>query len=96
MCGEGASNPSGRPRRFHQAAVPPVSTDHKPTAEQERLANRCLAHTEMVVGFIKANDIDGALAYLDNVERTDGSQMVTNITDLMIVQGYALFPPEML
>lgn len=67
-----------------------------PTPEQERLGNRCRAHTEMVIGMITSNDVDSAMAYLADVERSDGKQMVANIYNLMIVKGNALLPPDML
>ena len=73
-----------------------MNVDEQPTADQKRLGNRCRAHTEMVVGMIKNNDVDGAMAYLCDVEETDGKQMVANVINLMIVKGNALLPPDML
>lgn len=70
--------------------------DHEPTAEQKRLGNRCHAHTEMVIGMVKNNNVDGAMAYLRDVEESDGKQMVANVFNLMIVKGNALLQPDML
>jgi hypothetical protein len=73
-----------------------MTADQQPTAEQAHLGNRCRVHTEMVVGFIAGNDVDGAMAYLGDVEQADGKQMVANIFNLMIVRGNAHLPPDML
>ena len=66
------------------------------TADAEHLGNRCRVHTEMVIGMIGCNDVDGAMAYLRGVEETDGKQMVANVFNLMIVKGNAHLPPDML
>jgi hypothetical protein len=73
-----------------------MNADQEPTEEQRRLGNRCRAHTEMVIGMIGCNDVDGAMAYLRDVEESDGKQMVANVFNLMIVKGNALLHPDML
>jgi len=69
--------------------------EQEPTTEQKRLGLRCQTHTETVIGLIKNNDVDGAMAYLRGIEETDGKHMVANVFSLMIVKRNAHFPPEM-
>ncbi len=73
-----------------------MNTEQPPTDEQKRLGLRCQMHTEMVIGLIKNNDVDGAMAYLRDIEESDGKQMVSNVFNLMIVKGNAHFSPDML
>lgn len=73
-----------------------MSAGREHLTEREQLGNRCRVHTEMVIGFIASNDVDGAMAYLRDVEESDGEQMVANIFSLMIVRGNAHLPPDML
>jgi hypothetical protein len=65
-------------------------------AEQQRLAARCQEHTAMVLWMVTNDDVDGAMAYLNAVKEWDGPQMVTNVTDLMVLTTPGLLPPDML
>jgi hypothetical protein len=69
--------------------------EQEPTAEQRRLGLRCRAHTEIIFGMLAHKDIDGAMAYLNDVEQKDGGQMVANVTDLMVLMKPGILPPDM-
>jgi hypothetical protein len=65
------------------------------TPEQQAAGQRCMQHTLEVELLTSRGDVDGAMGYLANVERTEGPQMVRNITALMTLR-LNILPPEML
>jgi hypothetical protein len=71
-----------------------MNVDEQPSAEQQRLGNRCRVHAEFVLGMLSGGDVSGAEGYLRDVEACDGAPMARNVTDLISLR-LGIAPPEL-